>query len=60
MTTGVGPASAEPAVRDQANTYTAPARPALNAWGLAGQWTVGAERATFQLVLVFYIAASQP
>lgn len=39
-------ASAEPAVRDRATTYTAPARPALNAWGLAGQWTVGAERAT--------------
>ncbi|KRC26353.1 cytochrome c biogenesis protein DipZ [Acidovorax sp. Root219] len=39
-------ASAEPAVRDRAATYTAPARPALNAWGLAGQWTVGAERAT--------------
>lgn len=39
-------ASAEPAVRDQATTYTAPAQPALNAWGLAGQWTVGAERAT--------------
>ena len=39
-------ASAEPAVRDRAATYTAPSNPALNAWGLAGQWTVGAERAT--------------
>ncbi len=39
-------ASAEAAVRDQAAIYTAPTRPALNAWGLAGQWTVGAERAT--------------
>lgn len=39
-------ASTEPAVRDRATAYTAPAQPALNAWGLAGQWTVGAERAT--------------
>ncbi|AJC19561.1 cytochrome c biogenesis protein DipZ [Pandoraea pulmonicola] len=33
-------------VRDQASDYRAPAAPALNAWGLAGGWRVGAEQAT--------------
>ncbi|WP_420994782.1 cytochrome c biogenesis protein DipZ [Cupriavidus sp. 30B13] len=32
--------------RDQPRTYAAPARPALNDWGLAGDWQVGAEHAT--------------
>ncbi len=31
---------------DKAHTYTAPAQPALNDWGLAGTWKVGAEHAT--------------
>ncbi|MDF3837470.1 cytochrome c biogenesis protein DipZ [Cupriavidus basilensis] len=32
--------------RDRPHAYTAPARPALNDWGLAGTWQVGAEHAT--------------
>lgn len=32
--------------QDKAHTYTAPASPALNDWGLAGTWQVGAEHAT--------------
>ncbi|WP_454724618.1 MULTISPECIES: cytochrome c biogenesis protein DipZ [Cupriavidus] len=32
--------------QDKPRAYTAPARPALNDWGLAGDWTVGAEHAT--------------
>ncbi|MDF3884453.1 cytochrome c biogenesis protein DipZ [Cupriavidus basilensis] len=32
--------------QDKAHTYTAPAQPALNDWGLAGTWKVGAEHAT--------------
>jgi len=32
--------------QDKPRTYAAPARPALNDWGLAGDWTVGAEHAT--------------
>lgn len=39
-------ASTPTAARDEATTYTAPARPALNAWGLDGRWTVGPEHAT--------------
>jgi cytochrome c biogenesis protein CcdA/thiol-disulfide isomerase/thioredoxin len=31
---------------DKAHTYTAPQRPALNDWGLAGTWKIGAEHAT--------------
>jgi thiol-disulfide isomerase/thioredoxin len=31
---------------DKPHTYTAPARPAVNDWGLAGTWKVGAEHAT--------------
>ncbi|WP_310731107.1 thioredoxin family protein, partial [Burkholderia multivorans] len=33
-------------VRDAAHRYDAPAHPALNDWGLAGTWQVGAEHAT--------------
>ncbi|TDN63260.1 cytochrome c biogenesis protein DipZ [Paraburkholderia sp. BL10I2N1] len=32
--------------QDQPHTYTAPAQPALNDWGLDGRWKVGAEYAT--------------
>ncbi len=32
--------------RDQAQSYVAPAQPALNTWGLDGRWNVGAEHAT--------------
>ena len=39
-------ASMPKTVRDQAETYSAPARPGLNEWGLEGRWVVGAERAT--------------
>lgn len=39
-------ASTPPAVHDQATVYAGPARPALNAWGLEGQWLVGPESAT--------------
>ncbi|MFT4099962.1 MAG: thioredoxin family protein, partial [Burkholderiaceae bacterium] len=39
-------ASTPKTVRDQATAYTAPARPALNQWGLDGRWNVGAEHAT--------------
>ena len=39
-------ASTPATVRDRAAAYTAPARPALNDWGLEGRWTVGAEHAT--------------
>jgi cytochrome c biogenesis protein CcdA/thiol-disulfide isomerase/thioredoxin len=31
---------------DKLHTYAAPAQPALNDWGLAGKWRVGAEHAT--------------
>ncbi|ALX16406.1 cytochrome C biogenesis protein [Burkholderia cepacia JBK9] len=34
------------AVRDAAHRYAAPARLDLNDWGLAGTWSVGAERAS--------------
>ncbi|GAA4332510.1 cytochrome c biogenesis protein DipZ [Pigmentiphaga soli] len=34
------------AVPDKAADYTAPAAPALNAWGLGGRWAVGPEQAT--------------
>jgi len=39
-------ASAPRAVPDKAADYTAPASLPLNAWGLAGRWTVGPESAT--------------
>ncbi|WP_423193280.1 cytochrome c biogenesis protein DipZ [Cupriavidus sp. H18C2] len=32
--------------QDASRAYTAPAQPALNQWGLAGQWKVGEENAT--------------
>jgi cytochrome c biogenesis protein CcdA/thiol-disulfide isomerase/thioredoxin len=33
-------------VQDKAHTYAAPSQPAVNDWGLAGAWNVGAEHAT--------------
>ncbi|MGM9482839.1 cytochrome c biogenesis protein DipZ [Roseateles sp. NT4] len=39
-------ASSPKAVPDQAAAYTLPAQLPLNAWGLAGRWTVGEEKAT--------------
>lgn len=39
-------ASTPKAVHDKAAVYVGPARPALNAWGLAGRWVVGPESAT--------------
>ncbi|QQC66120.1 cytochrome c biogenesis protein DipZ [Paraburkholderia ginsengisoli] len=33
------------AAQDTLHTYAAPSRPAVNEWGLAGAWTVGAESA---------------
>lgn len=38
-------ASPEAVQRDRATTYSAPAKPALNDWGLAGNWNVQEERA---------------
>ncbi len=35
-------------VRDSRRTYSAPAVLSLNQWGLAGPWTIGAERASLQ------------
>ena len=35
---------------DQLHTYAAPTQPALNDWGLAGRWRVGAEHATLAAV----------
>ncbi|HEY0296457.1 MAG TPA: cytochrome c biogenesis protein DipZ [Bordetella sp.] len=35
-----------PAARDSVHAYAAPAMPALNAWGLDGDWTVGPEQAS--------------
>ncbi|HTQ98398.1 MAG TPA: cytochrome c biogenesis protein DipZ [Candidatus Acidoferrum sp.] len=32
-------------VQDQAHAYQAPAAPALNQWGLAGEWTVSSDKA---------------
>ncbi|SOE99660.1 Cytochrome c biogenesis protein CcdA [Burkholderia sp. OK233] len=34
------------AAEDKVHTYTAPSQPAVNDWGLAGAWKVGAEHAT--------------
>lgn len=39
-------AAAPGTVRNQTVAYTAPARPALNAWGLDGRWNIGPEHAT--------------
>jgi thiol-disulfide isomerase/thioredoxin len=44
----VGFASPERVARDSRKDYTAPARPALNQWGLAGLWNVGDESAVLQ------------
>ena len=38
-------ASPERVARDSRRTYTAPASPALNRWGLGGSWNVGSEAA---------------
>ena len=38
-------ASPERVAHDSRRTYTPPARPSLNHWGLSGSWTVGAESA---------------
>jgi cytochrome c biogenesis protein CcdA/thiol-disulfide isomerase/thioredoxin len=32
--------------QDRLHTYSAPSQPAVNDWGLAGAWTVGAQQAT--------------
>jgi cytochrome c biogenesis protein CcdA/thiol-disulfide isomerase/thioredoxin len=34
------------AAQDKVHTYTAPSQPAVNEWGLAGAWNVGAEQAS--------------
>jgi thiol-disulfide isomerase/thioredoxin len=34
------------AAQDKVHTYTAPSQPAVNDWGLAGAWKVGAEQAS--------------
>ncbi|MGF6997692.1 cytochrome c biogenesis protein DipZ [Paraburkholderia sp. GAS32] len=34
------------AAEDKVHTYTVPSQPAVNDWGLAGVWNVGAEQAT--------------
>jgi thiol-disulfide isomerase/thioredoxin len=39
-------ASPEPMARESRRTYSPPARPQLNKWGLGGSWNAGAERAT--------------
>lgn len=41
-------ASPEKLDQDSRKTYSAPARPSLNEWGLSGSWTVGAESAVLQ------------
>jgi thiol-disulfide isomerase/thioredoxin len=41
-------ASPERLAQDSRNTYSAPARPSLNQWGLSGSWNVGAESAALQ------------
>jgi thiol-disulfide isomerase/thioredoxin len=41
-------ASPEPVARDSRRTYTAPASPSLNQWGLSGSWNVGPEAALLQ------------
>jgi hypothetical protein len=38
-------ASPERLAQDARKTYSAPARPSLNQWGLSGSWNVGAESA---------------
>jgi thiol-disulfide isomerase/thioredoxin len=41
-------ASPERMARDSQKTYSPPARPALNHWGLGGAWKAGAESATLE------------
>jgi thiol-disulfide isomerase/thioredoxin len=41
-------ASAERMARDSRKTYSPPARPALNQWGLGGSWNVRAESGTLE------------
>jgi thiol-disulfide isomerase/thioredoxin len=41
-------ASPEKVARDSRRTYTAPASPSLNQWGLVGSWNVGPEAAVLQ------------
>ena len=43
-----GFASPERLAQDSRKTYTPPARPTLNQWGLGGLWNVGAESAVLQ------------
>src|SRR3984893_4408918 len=42
--------SPEKVARDSRRTYTAPASPSLNQWGLVGSWNVGPEAAVLQAV----------
>ena len=41
-------ASPERLAQDSRKTYSPPARPSLNQWGLSGSWNVGAESAVLQ------------
>jgi hypothetical protein len=41
-------ASPERMSQDSRKTYSPPARPALNQWGLGGSWKAGAERGTLE------------
>jgi len=41
-------ASPEKVARDSRRTYTSPASPSLNQWGLVGSWNVGPEAAVLQ------------
>jgi cytochrome c biogenesis protein CcdA/thiol-disulfide isomerase/thioredoxin len=41
-------ASPEPLAQDSRKTYSPPARPSLNQWGLSGSWKVGEESAVLQ------------
>lgn len=41
-------ASPEGLAKDSRKTYSAPARPSLNQWGLSGSWKVGEESAVLQ------------
>jgi hypothetical protein len=41
-------ASPERLAQDSRKTYSAPARPSLNQWGLSGSWIAGAESAALQ------------
>lgn len=41
-------ASPEPLAQESRKTYSPPARPSLNQWGLSGSWKVGEENAVLQ------------